>query len=274
MRDCSTEGLRQEIDAIDDQLIDLLRRRTALAKKIGELKDPNKPFCRPEREARILRRLYPRDVDILPKIVMIRFWREMISALTWFQKPYSIFVTESLWDIARDYYGSWIDFKVFSDPRQVLEQLIDQETERWKIGVLPYPDSGEREWWLRLSEYPSLKIIARFPFEGYGNARGPRQDALAVTHFTPEEGSGEDRTILVLQTAQTVLQEEIWALLNHADYSVEMIHPFRGEFFWIEVSGFFLEEEMTSLIGLSDKIQGWWLVGHYAVTPHMKTLAR
>ena len=148
----------------------------------------------------------------------------------------------------------------------------DQEVETWKIGVLPYPESEERRWRSKLGEYSSLKIIARFPFEG--NARGPRQDALAVTHFTPEEGSGEDRTILVLQTAQTVLQEEIWALLNHADYSVEMIHPFRGEFFWIEVSGFFLEEEMTSLIGLSDKIQGWWLVGHYAVTPHMKTLAR
>ena len=272
MRDWFTEGLRQEIDAIDDQLIDLLRQRTALAKKIGELKDPGKPFCRPEREARILRRLYPRDVDILPKIVMIRFWREMLSALTWLQKPYSIFVTESLWDIARDYYGSWIDFKVFSDPRQVLEHLIDQET--WKIGVLPYPGLGEREWWWRLSGYSSLKIIARFPFEGYGNARAPRQDALAVTRFTPEEGSGEDRTILVVQTHQTVLQEEIWALINHADYTVEMIHPFRGEFFWIEVSGFFLEEEMTSLIALSDKIQGWSLVGHYAVTPHMKTLGR
>ena len=81
------------------------------------------------------------------------------------------------------------------------------------------PDGGSdqetevREW--RLSEYSSLKIIARFPFEG--NARAPRQDALAVTRFTPEEGSGEDRTILVVQTHQTVLQEEIWALINHAD---------------------------------------------------------
>ena len=267
----SAETLRQAIDQIDLQLIELLRQRTALAQKIGKLKDPKHVFCRPQREADILRRLYRSDLDLLPKMVPIRFWREMISVLTWMQKPFSIFVTEALWDITRDYYGSWIALKVFAHPDHVLDQLIDQSgltTEHWKIGVLPYPDPEDQGWWRRLISHPSLKVIARLPFEGYGNARAPHQEGLAVTYFTPEEGSGEDRTIMLLQTDQPLSQEEVMELLNH---SVEKIFPLRGEIFWIEVAGFFTEEE--TLLAENDRVQGRWIVGHYAVTPHMRSLS-
>ena len=270
----SAEVLRQAIDQIDTQLIELLRQRTVLARKIGQLKDPEKPFFRPDREAQILRRLYQYDTDIFPKLVTIRFWREMISVLTWMQKPFSIIVTEKLWDIARDYYGSWVSLKVFSDPDQVLDQLIDQSGQLiWKVGVLPYPDSEDRAWWHRLIEHPSLKIIARFPFEGYGNARAPHQDGVAVTYFTPEEASGEDRTVFVLETDQTLSQEEVSDLINQNEYSVEMIFPSSGTVFWIEIAGF-LYEDASWLVESCDSVQGWWIIGRYPSTPHMETLGR
>ena len=43
-------GLRVEIDALDDQLLDLLNRRAALARRVGELKG-GAPAYRPERES-------------------------------------------------------------------------------------------------------------------------------------------------------------------------------------------------------------------------------
>ena len=50
------EKLRGEIDAVDDELLELINRRAALAGRIGALKQ-GAPAYRPERETQILRRV-------------------------------------------------------------------------------------------------------------------------------------------------------------------------------------------------------------------------
>ena len=45
-------SLRQEIDALDAKLLDLLNRRAAVVRKVGELKGGQRVY-RPEREAEI-----------------------------------------------------------------------------------------------------------------------------------------------------------------------------------------------------------------------------
>jgi chorismate mutase-like protein len=112
-------ALRAEIDAIDSQLHDLLMRRTDLAVEVGEVKARVQPlggtpadgskFIRPAREALILRRLVARHQGKLPKAVIVRMWREMISALLQVEGPFVVAVQApkgdtALWDLARDHY--------------------------------------------------------------------------------------------------------------------------------------------------------------------------
>ena len=54
---------RDQIDAIDEQLLTLVNERAALARKIGSLKDDGVIY-RPEREAQVLRRRIEREVEL------------------------------------------------------------------------------------------------------------------------------------------------------------------------------------------------------------------
>ena len=76
--------LRQEIDALDAELLALLERRAAAVRRVGELKGGKRVY-RPEREAQILRRVSSRAAGggrggVLPAQSVAAVFREIISA--------------------------------------------------------------------------------------------------------------------------------------------------------------------------------------------------
>jgi chorismate mutase/prephenate dehydratase len=71
--------LRGEIDALDDELLALLERRAAAARRIGALKG-GAPAYRPERESEVLRRIGARAGGALPAERATAVFREIISA--------------------------------------------------------------------------------------------------------------------------------------------------------------------------------------------------
>ena len=80
MRDLDEIGrLRGEIDAIDDQLLELVNRRAELARRIGGFK-AGAPVYRPEREAEILRRVAHGNPGPLSRERVTALFREVISA--------------------------------------------------------------------------------------------------------------------------------------------------------------------------------------------------
>jgi chorismate mutase/prephenate dehydratase len=77
----SIQDLRRQIDAIDDQLLDLLSRRARLAQEVGHSKSrTSAQFFAPEREQQILRRLFERNPGPLPREAVGAIFREIISA--------------------------------------------------------------------------------------------------------------------------------------------------------------------------------------------------
>ena len=76
------DELRVMIDAVDDELLQLLNRRAALVMEVGEVKrgeGTTTEFYRPEREAGILRRLLDANRGPLPPDDLARMMREIIS---------------------------------------------------------------------------------------------------------------------------------------------------------------------------------------------------
>ena len=76
------QDLRREIDETDDALHALIMRRAELAERVGRVKAEagEKQVFRPVRETQILRRLLENHKGRLSKAVIIRLWRELISA--------------------------------------------------------------------------------------------------------------------------------------------------------------------------------------------------
>ena len=74
--------LREAIDEVDARLVELVNRRGELAERIGAVKRqsaPDSPFYRPDREARILRRVMETNPGPVPAAEVARIVREIMS---------------------------------------------------------------------------------------------------------------------------------------------------------------------------------------------------
>jgi len=77
----SLEQLRGEIDGLDDQIIDLLNRRSALAVEIGKIKQARgEALYVTERERSILRRLIARNAGPLSHASVCRIFTQVIAS--------------------------------------------------------------------------------------------------------------------------------------------------------------------------------------------------
>ena len=80
MSDDKLKPLREKIDAIDAQMVDLLNQRARLAQEVGHVKaETNAPVFRPEREAMVLRRVAERNPGPLASADMQMIFREVMS---------------------------------------------------------------------------------------------------------------------------------------------------------------------------------------------------
>lgn len=77
----SLPELRDQIDAVDNQLLELLNRRAAFALEVGELKrTEGSVVFRPEREAQVIRSLQERNAGPLKPDGIAHVWREIMSS--------------------------------------------------------------------------------------------------------------------------------------------------------------------------------------------------
>ena len=84
MDEKALEELRQQIDMVDRQLLELLNERAACALKVADIKSDDgrvttTSFYRPEREAQIIERLRSDNQGPLSTDSVERLFREIIS---------------------------------------------------------------------------------------------------------------------------------------------------------------------------------------------------
>lgn len=79
--DDKLKPLREQIDAIDAQILDLLNRRARVAQEVGHVKaETNAPVFRPEREAQVLRSVADRNPGPLHSDDIQKIFREIMSS--------------------------------------------------------------------------------------------------------------------------------------------------------------------------------------------------
>ncbi len=89
--DDKLKHLRDQIDAIDTQILDLLNRRARIAQEVGHVKaETNAPVFRPEREAQVLRTAAERNPGPLRADDVQTIFREVMSACRALEKRVAV----------------------------------------------------------------------------------------------------------------------------------------------------------------------------------------
>jgi chorismate mutase-like protein len=256
-------ALRAEIDAVDSQLHDLLMRRTDLAVEVGEVKARVQPlggtaadgakFIRPAREALILRRLVARHHGKLPKAVVVRMWREMISALLQVEGPFVVAVQApkgdtALWDLARDHYGSRVWITPLPGNADVLKAVARGKA---TVGILPMPRTGERNpWWPQLlaRDGGAAHVMGRLPFGDIGNVRDPKAEAMVIGR-APNEPTGDDRSWIALSLKAPRSRRAVLAAAKtlQPDARLCLDRTGKGRDWLLDVAGFASEIDLAPI---------------------------
>jgi len=210
------DDLRREIDALDSALLETLARRFAVMHEVKAAKGGggSQPVLRPGREAAILRRLAGDNAGRVPLPVLLRLWREIISASAAVQGPLALAVcapskSVGFGELARNQFGSAIPMSLHRSAKAVLRAAAEVPG---TVAVLPLPMEGEDDpWWTALvadghrEETPS--VIWRLPFlEGTG--RFEEVGAYAVAAVQPEP-SGDDVTLCAIETGADVSRASV-----------------------------------------------------------------
>ena len=109
-------GLRQQIDALDRQLLALLNQRAHLAEQVGDIKRAEgSPFFRPDRVAQVLEKIQQLNPGPLKNTHVAAIWREIMSACLALEAPQRVAVLGPIGTFceqaAIEYFGSaaeWI----------------------------------------------------------------------------------------------------------------------------------------------------------------------
>jgi chorismate mutase / prephenate dehydratase len=141
------EQLREDIDALDKQLLDLISQRARCAQEVAEVKNASPEpanFYRPEREAQVLRKVIEQNKGPLSEEEMARLFREIMSACLALEQALDIAYlgpegtfTQSA---ALKHFGHSVNTSAFGSIDQVFREV---ESGASNYGVVPIENSIE-----------------------------------------------------------------------------------------------------------------------------------
>ncbi|HZX27759.1 MAG TPA: prephenate dehydratase [Telluria sp.] len=199
--------LREQIDAIDAQMLDLLSRRAKLAQEVGHVKaETMAPVFRPEREAQILRRVAERNPGPLPDTAMQTIFREIMSACRALEKRVTVaYLGPS---------GTFSEQAVYQQFGTAIETLpcvsIDEvfratEAGTADFGVVPVENSSEGA----INRTLDLLLATSTTISG--------EVAIPVHHSLMTKSGTMDGIQVVCAHSQALAQCQVWLNLHYPD---------------------------------------------------------
>ena len=139
-------GLRQRIDALDDELLRLLSQRAQCAQQVAEVKQRagDDAFYRPEREAQVLRRLAAANPGPLPEAAVTGIFREIMSACLALERPLTVAYLGPPGTFSQDATQKHFGQAVNCLPQATIEQVFREvDAGAADYGVVPIENSTE-----------------------------------------------------------------------------------------------------------------------------------
>jgi chorismate mutase/prephenate dehydratase len=197
--------LREQIDAIDAQILDLLNRRARVAQEVGHVKAETKaPVFRPEREAQVLRGVAERNPGPMGNHEVQTIFREIMSACRALEKRVTVaFLGPS---------GTFSEQAVYQQFGSAVEGLpcasIDEvfratEAGTADFGVVPVENSSEGA----INRTLDLMLQTSLIISG--------EVSIAVHHSLMTKTGNMDGVQVICAHSQALAQCQVWLNLNY-----------------------------------------------------------
>lgn len=151
MRDEQSQlkALRERIDQIDEQLLQLISERARCAQSVAQVKTTAQPgesvvFYRPEREAQVLRRIKDHNPGPLSGEEVARLFREIMSACLALEKPMQVAFLGPQGTFTQAAALKHFGHSVVSVPLAAIDEVFREvESGAANYGVVPVENSTE-----------------------------------------------------------------------------------------------------------------------------------
>lgn len=177
---------RKEIDAIDDEFVRLLTKRSGIVSKVKTLKDANWPspcHIRPGREGAMHAAMFARFKDTpLGAQAGAELWRLIISASTMIESQLNIVTLANTAILAQCYFSPLAQYKDAADVSGMVHALKNHHAE---IACIPNDVAMLADI---LNQLPDVRVFAYAPLV---LKSGKTPEALFIGFVTPEP-SGDD----------------------------------------------------------------------------------
>ncbi|MFN3789885.1 prephenate dehydratase [Massilia sp.] len=199
--------LREQIDAIDAQILELLSRRGQIAQQVGHVKaETNAPVFRPEREAQVLRGVAERNPGPLKDRDVQTIFREIMSSCRALEKRVTVaYLGPS---------GTFSEQAVFQQFGSAIETLpcvsIDEvfratEAGTADFGVVPVENSSEGA----INRTLDLMLATTTVISG--------EISIPVHHSLMTRTGSMEGVTVVCAHSQALAQCQVWLNLHHPD---------------------------------------------------------
>ena len=203
MTDKATDGLaglREQIDALDRQLLDMLNQRAHLAEQVGDIKRAEgSPFFRPDRVAQVLEKIQQLNPGPLKNTQVAAIWREIMSACLALEAPQRVAVLGPIGTFceqaAVEYFGSAAELIYCNNFDEVFHATAAGTAQYGVVGVENSTEGAVAR---------SLDLFLRTPVHVVGEV------SLLVRHNLLRQSPTLDGVEVVLAHPQALGQCQNW----------------------------------------------------------------
>jgi len=203
MTDKATDGLaglRQQIDTLDRQLLDMLNERAHLAEQVGDIKRAEgSPFFRPDRVAQVLEKIQQLNPGPLKNNHVAAIWREIMSACLALEAPQRVAVLGPIGTFceqaAIEYFGSAAELIYCNNFDEVFHATAAGTAQYGVVGVENSTEGAVAR---------SLDLFLRTPVHVVGEV------SLLVRHNLLRQSPTLDGVEVVLAHPQALGQCQNW----------------------------------------------------------------
>ncbi len=266
------EDFRAKIDAIDDRIIDLLKKRMAIVKNVADFKNKNhyKFFIRSAREADMIKNLQKKCDFSFPKSAIFDIWRKIITSSNVVEQELKIAICnpKNIPDYlyqTQKYYGDFITIDSHKTAKDIITKLTKNQ-----IQIAIFALEINQDWWSLLSK-SEAKIFALIPpIKKTSKTKSitHNQNHLLLIAIKDQEKSTSDNSLLTIKLNKTTSQNKILSILKKANLQPKILDQKDHVSYLIEIKGFYTDhcQEIIALKNDFDRNTTIKIIGNYPVT--------
>lgn len=172
--------IRDEIDAIDNELLRLVNTRADLAKQIGQLKQGE--IYRPDREAQVLERLQKLNSGPLSPKHVTRLFTEIMSLCRSMEKPMTVSYLGPQGTFSEEAVLNRFGSSVTTMPCESIDEVFHKvESGMANYGIVPVENSNEG------AVGKTLDLLLQTSLKVCGEILLPIHQCLLAQHTNPEQ---------------------------------------------------------------------------------------